>query len=161
MISARYLLAFVCVAAIGCGESDRTPGEGSLESDVTADGDRVLPRSDKSTDPAVTLVGAAGTESTPANDGDTGEPDAGPVDTDSSNDEGPSAGAGSDNGNSGNGGQAGGAGSPMTEPEPPEGDAATDDNGGLVGTVCDLLGGLLCPVGLLCVEGLCQEPPAS
>lgn len=147
---ARYVAALLCLALVGCSESEGS-SEGTLESSFVADGGRVIGPRDDSTDPAVTLL--HGDDSgAPAPEGDGDEPppivDAGTVDADApvAPDE-PDA-AIADSGTEPD--------PPVTEPDPP--DDGNGGNGGLVGTVCDLLGGLLCPIGLLCVEGLCQEP---
>jgi hypothetical protein len=153
MSCARWLSAIALLLAVGCSESPRDFTEGTLEN-AESPGRRTVASGDQSTDAPVVLVGAEGMTATPTDAGLEEPPaqappqDAGVVEqpaTDGDREPDDS------NGTSGDSHDAGS----MMEPAPPPDD---DDNGGLVGTVCDLLGGLLCPVGLLCVDGLCQQP---
>jgi hypothetical protein len=149
--------AFVLLIAIGCSESPGHFTEGTFENAESGAEQHALPPEDLSTDPAVTLLGAESSTtamdidaglgvppvSTPASEPPPSASDAGPTEQPTADDE-------SDDDDESNVPEADAS---MTEPEPPP----DDDNGGLVGTVCDLLGGLLCPAGLLCVDGLCQQ----
>jgi hypothetical protein len=157
MFCARWLSALGVLLAIGCSESPGHFAEGTFENAESGAEQHTLPPEDLSTDPAVTLLGAgtstnatptdAGIEtppvSTPASEPPPSAPDAGPMEQ-------PIADDGDDEADESDVPENDGS---MTEPEPPP----DEDNSSLVGTVCDLLGGLLCPVGLLCVDGLCQE----
>lgn len=168
MLCVRFLCALMCLAALGCSESD---GLGETENPVMADGGGSNGRHDDSTDPAVGLADVGNGTSAMHGDSAVGEadhavdagstlaepseplePDAGSSvidpDDDDVNEEGPDDEPMTEPGGAGGNGGAGGTG----------GNAGASGTGGLVGAVCDLLGGLLCPVGLLCVDGSCQEP---
>lgn len=157
MSYARWLSALVALLAIGCSESPGHFTEGTFEN-AESGAEPTFPQEDLSIDPPVTLLGTEASRSmapsdadagldvspvtTPASEPPPGAPDAGPIEEPIADDDADDESDVPETDGS------------MTEPEPPP----DDGNGGLVGTVCDLLGGLLCPVGLLCVDGLCQQP---
>lgn len=157
MVFVRGCAALCLLWVLGCSESSGDGPQATRENAATGEGPRMGPLDDDSTDRAVSLLDTDGGTSATRNDAgaagsggdepalpppmataDAGpsEPEPAPTDDDEDSEE--------------NG----------ADPEP---DASTPEpedpnGGGLVGTVCDLLGGLLCPVGLLCVEGRCAEP---